>query len=77
MADMVGVLKSDAVILMYTNDLCGAYIEVGLAIGRGLRVYLVGQKRWTIFWALPNVVSVDNVQELYTALEYDRSTEVR
>lgn len=59
--DMLGAQNADAVVLLYQQDMCGSYVEVGLALGMGAKIHLVGQKRWTIFWALPNIVRHRNI----------------
>ena len=61
--DTAGVFNADAVVLLCDTDMAGAYIEVGMALTKNRRVYTIGKRRWTIFWALPLVTHFDTVEE--------------
>lgn len=44
-----------------TDPLNGTMIEIGMAYGRGIPIYLVGDYPWGTWKILPNVYHVDNV----------------
>lgn len=53
--DMRGVFECDTLVLLADDDMCGAYMEVGMAIILSKTVCVIEMKRWTIFYSLPNV----------------------
>lgn len=61
-ADLKGVLDADAFVGIFERDLpyCGALVEFGMALGRGIPCYLIGhaidvERGRCIFTQLPNV----------------------
>ena len=74
-ADVDGVLDADAMILLHRPEMRGAYIELGVAITHGVRVYVVDglNDEWTripIFYRLPEVrhmASAEDAVALLTA----------
>lgn len=53
--DLQGAMEADAVLLLYVDEMRGAFIETGAALAMGHQVYVVGDPAPTIFWHLPNV----------------------
>lgn len=76
-ADVNGVLTAQAILMLHQPNMRGAYIELGIALARGIRVFVVDGLRddWTripIFYRLPHVIhtaSVDDAVEIMTAME--------
>lgn len=70
-ADLRGVLDADAVVLCWEPDMCGAYIEVGAALGARPRkqIFVIEQNRWTIFYRLPEVVHFETIQKFFEYME--------
>lgn len=75
--DVDGVQTAEAILLLHQPNMRGAYIELGIALGRGKRVFVVDGLRddWTripIFYRLPHVIhvaSVEDAVEIMTAME--------
>jgi hypothetical protein len=71
--DLRGVRSADLLILIGDENLCGAMAEVGAALVLGIPVWVVGPCRYTIFWELPDVGRLPDVEatieELDAALE--------
>lgn len=65
--ECAGPMAAD-VILLWNKDMAGAYIEVGLALAKDRTVYVIGCRRFTIFWSLPNVIMFDTEEEFFQAL---------
>jgi len=67
--DTNGAMLCNALILLWTPDMAGAYIEVGMALTVGtIDVHVVGCPRFTIFWALPQVRHHNTLEDLYKCL---------
>jgi len=64
-ADLTGVEEADALIAIAHDDLYGTLIEIGMALADDTPVYLVGNFRDSVFWALPNVTLLDSPFKLY------------
>lgn len=63
--DLLGVWKAQTLVCLGDDQLCGALIEVGYALAfDDKRIIMVAPWRYTIFWELPNVEIVDNIEEL-------------
>ncbi len=58
--DVMGVLSADALVLIAEKDLnyCGALVEFGIAIGRELPIFVIGDalNDRCIFMKLPNLI---------------------
>jgi len=67
--DMFGVQDADALVLLWTPDMSGAYIELGLAISIPIPIYIIGSKRWTIFWSFPDIHFFDTLEKFYRYLD--------
>lgn len=63
MLDYIGARDADAVVLLAVDDMCGAWMECGMALGAGKPVFAIGWTRWTIFKALPQVWHYESVDE--------------
>jgi hypothetical protein len=48
--DVRGVRTADLVVAVADTPLCGALIEIGVALAVGVPVWVVAPWRWTIFW---------------------------
>lgn len=60
-SDKHGAMNCDVLILLVTDDMCGAYMEVGMALAMGRPVFVVGEiKRWSIFYHLPQILFFKN-----------------
>ncbi len=68
-ADKRGCEEADAILLLWDEDMGGAYIEVGMGIANGAQIYVVGCERFTIFWALPNVHMFKSMVQLMMYLD--------
>jgi hypothetical protein len=70
-SDLCGVAEADAVVLCCEPNMCGAYIEVGAALGAWPRkqVFVIDQQRWTIFYRLPEVVHFESLQKFFEYME--------
>lgn len=67
--DMNGAKEADVLILLIEEDMCGALMEVGMALASGKLVFVVGEvKRWTIFYALRQCVFFDSIDDVYHAI---------
>lgn len=75
--DYVGVTEADAVLLLNHDRAFGAMVETGIAISRGIPVFVVGYKiRDNIFFHLGSDYGVylfDTVEEAIQALKEMRS----
>lgn len=67
--DKRGAREADAVVLVWEPDLCGALIEVGVAIGAEKQVLVIAQQRWTVFWRLPQVHLFESLQSFFEYME--------
>lgn len=68
-AELGGAAVADVLILLWDPDMAGAYIEVGAALISGKEVFVIGCKRWTIFWALQKVHLMDSIEEFYNYMD--------
>ena len=75
--DFVGVVDADAVLVLNHDRAFGAMVEMGIAIARGIPVFVVGYKiRDNIFFHLGSDYGMylfDTVEEAVTALKEMRS----
>jgi hypothetical protein len=76
-ADLAGrerqaVWEADLLILCYAEDLLGGLIETGIAIGEDKDVYILNAFRESVFWHLPNVYLLRDIEELKVALRHER-----
>ncbi len=75
--DYVGVTEADAVLLLNHDRAFGAMVEMGMAIARGIPVFVVGHKiRDNIFFHLNSDFGVylfDTVEEAIQAIKEMRS----
>lgn len=67
--DLDGVVEADALVMVHDEASRGAFCEVGIALGRGIPVYVLGGRgaspdRAPIFYSLPYVRHFDTVEEL-------------
>ncbi len=72
--DLEGVRKADAVVVLAHPALFGGMVEVGVAIGLGIPVYVVGaESRECVFWFLdPSEIELcDSVEDALMAAEAD------
>jgi hypothetical protein len=53
--DVNGVKNAEMIIVLGHENLTGAMIELGIAIQENKPAWIVDQKRWTIFYSLPNI----------------------
>lgn len=69
--ELRGVQDCDAVVLYWEPDMCGAYIEVGAALGARPRkqIFVIEQNRWTIFYRLPEVIHFETIQKFFEYME--------
>lgn len=58
------VRTSDLVVLCADDSMFGALVEVGAALGAGAAVAVLGSCRESVFWCLPNVRLVDDLDSL-------------
>ena len=70
--DAQGVLTAEALILVAEQPYayCGALVELGLALGRGIPIYVLGTvlDAKCIFMLLPEIYHVSSVQQMLTLL---------
>lgn len=62
------VWDADVVVLCWSEDILGAAIEVGMAMGDQKQVIVFGQKRDSVFWYLPNVDQTDTIEGVIAML---------
>lgn len=63
--DLQGVWKAQTVVCLADDQLCGALIEVGYALAfDNKEIIMVDPWRYTIFWELPNVKIINDIEEL-------------
>lgn len=55
---------STLIVLVPDDDLYGALLEIGIGIGAGATIAIVGDSRQSIFWCLPQVHTVDDLDDL-------------
>lgn len=61
--------SSDLVVLVAGERLLGALIEVGVALGAGADVAIFGRVRESVFWCLPEVRLLDDLEALEVLAE--------
>jgi nucleoside 2-deoxyribosyltransferase len=62
MLDLQGVVVADLTIVFADDQLTGALIEMGAACALGRPVWVLSPWKESIFWALPNVEIMSEVQ---------------
>lgn len=67
--DLAGPRNSDITILLPVDDMAGAYLECGVAINSGKQVWIAGEHRFLIFWALPSVTVFPDENAIREALD--------
>lgn len=67
-SDLEGVRRSDLVIVLGHPSLCGALVEVGIALADDTPVWTVGEMRDSVFWALPNVTHFESEEDAHLGL---------
>lgn len=70
--DVRGVETADAVILLSHPEGKGMFVEMGIAIGRGIPIIAVGPHWNTIFFELACVTKVGTIEAAYVMLEEHR-----
>lgn len=60
--DFNGARNADFLVLIGAENMCGALIEVGIAMASRSIIHVIHPVRWTIFWEMENVFFYDNVQ---------------
>lgn len=67
--DYNDIAASDALVLIAGPDRYsgGKFVEAGIAVGLGRRVYVIGRRENMLMW-LPSIVAVDSPQELCESL---------
>jgi nucleoside 2-deoxyribosyltransferase len=58
-----GVMTADLVVILANEQLCGALIEMGVALANDVPVWVITPWRWTIFWTHPLVEVLNNEKE--------------
>lgn len=66
-ADVQGVKDADFLVVCADGPLCGAWIEMGVAIAteRCHRIFVIAPERWTIFLELAKVTVVPTYNEFH------------
>lgn len=64
MLDLRGVYQADAVVLMNSEGLYGALIEVGAALAWNLEIWIVGPGRDSVFYYLKSVRRFDTIDDV-------------
>jgi len=65
--DIDGVIKADALVLVWYPDMRGAFVEMGVALGLNKSVYLIGWPRDdTIFYDHPLVIRCGDQREFFS-----------
>lgn len=62
--DVRGVRNADFLVVLGDADLCGALIEVGIALALRIPIYVIKPKRWTIFYGMDEFVLVDHEDDV-------------
>lgn len=70
--DVQGVQDADFLVVCADQDLCGAWIEMGVALATKTvqKIFVIASERWTIFLELPFVEQVccyDEFQDLVSS----------
>lgn len=68
-ADHYGVRNAEALVLLDGEGLKGAYVEMGFAIERGIPVLVVGCHYRQIFYEMPGVFLLDDIDEALAMLQ--------
>lgn len=53
--DIAGCASADLLVVIADEPLCGALIELGVALANEVPVWVIAPWRWTIFWGHPLV----------------------
>lgn len=53
MLDLKGVREAEALIVLGHPRLCGALIEMGIAVALGIPIHMVEVEQYSVFWHLP------------------------
>jgi nucleoside 2-deoxyribosyltransferase len=64
-ADVAGVQTADAIIVLSHQHGKGMFVEMGIAIARGIPIVAVGPHFNTIFYELPTVTKVQTIEAAY------------
>jgi nucleoside 2-deoxyribosyltransferase len=68
--DVWGVLQAQALVLCADDpEMAGAYIETGIAMGRGIPIYVIAYQRWTIFYELPQFRKFETYEDFFRVME--------
>lgn len=62
-ANLAGVLRSDALVLMPHKWMVGAYMETGAALALGLHVFVIDPQNHSVFYDLHQVVICEDEDE--------------
>jgi hypothetical protein len=58
-----GCESADLVVVVADEPLCGACIELGVALANGVPVWVIAPWRWAIFWARPLMTVIPDEAE--------------
>lgn len=58
-----GCKTADLIVVIADEPLCGALIEMGVALANNVPIWVITPWRWTIFWKHPLVTVLNNEQE--------------
>lgn len=67
--DIQGVREAEVFIMLADDSLAGAYIEMGIALERGIPIIVVAPERWTIFLECPTVAVAPSLAAALQLLE--------
>jgi hypothetical protein len=63
-----GCETADLVVVIADEPLCGALIELGVALSKRIPVWVIAPWRWTIFWGHPLITILRSEDEARTRL---------
>ena len=66
--DLEDILQADILVILNLDKSEGKATEMGFALGMGMPVILIGDTSRNIFYHLPQIVRVDNVEEAIGAV---------
>jgi hypothetical protein len=75
--DITGCAAAELIVVIADEPLCGALIEIGVALANDVPVWICAPWRWTVFWSHPLVRILDSEAEVRWLLRETCREEIR